>query len=417
MSALEQHQLAALNRLIAEIGPRNRFYRRKLSDAGVLDGFSSLGDFRTRMPFTTKAELARDQLEHPPYGSTLTYPAETYSRFHQTSGTSGRPLVWVDDRASWQWIVDNWKTVWQKAGAVPGNAAFFAFSFGPFLGFWLAFESAIQLGMLAIPAGGMGSVDRLKFLLARRPRILCCTPTYALRLADVAREHGISLQDSGVQLIMVGGEPGGSVPELRARIERGWPGARVVDHHGMTEIGPVSYGYPDQPTLLYLLHTAYICEVLKPGTDEKVNFGDTGELVLTALGRDACPLLRYRTGDLVRPVAIAGEPAESFGLDGGILGRIDDMVIVRGVNLYPSAVDAVVRTVPGIREYVVEIDRRGTLAEVSLRFEAESSSADPTEQLVGKLREAFHLRVAVEQVAPGILPVFEVKARRWKILS
>lgn len=415
--ALAHQQLTALNRLIRAIAPSNRFYQPKLATAGGLDGFAALDDFRARMPFTTKDELARDQVAHPPYGSTLTYPRETYSRYHQTSGTSGRPLLWLDDRDSWQWVVDRWKVVWEKAGAGRGDSVLFTFSFGPFLGFWAAFDSAVQLGLLAIPAGGMSSLDRLRFLLARRPRILCCTPTYALRLADVAREAAISLRDSGVELIMLGGEPGGSVPEFRARLAQGWPGARVVDHHGMTEIGPASYGLPDQPTFLQLLHDAYLCEVLQPGTNRPVAPGEQGELVLTTLGRTACPLLRYRTGDLVRPAAVAGEDPAAFALAGGILGRVDDMVIVRGVNLYPTAVEAVVHAVSGIRDYAAEIDRRGALAEVTVRFEPTEPHLDPSAELATRLRDAFQIRFNVEKVPAGVLPVFEMKARRWKILS
>ena len=414
--ALEQQQLAALNRLIAEIVPRNRFYQRKLTEAGGLAGFGSLAEFRARMPFTTKSELSRDQIEHPPFGSTLTYPRESYTRYHQTSGTSGRPLLWLDTRESWQWVLDGWRVVWEKAGARPGDTALFTFSFGPFIGFWAAFDSAVQLGLCAIPAGGMSSTERLRFLLARRPRILCCTPTYALRLADVARQESVSLANSGVELIVVGGEPGGSVPAFRARMEAGWPGARVVDHHGMTEIGPASYGYPDQPTSIYLLHSAYVCEVLQPGTSEAVSPGETGELVLTTLGRAACPLFRYRTGDLVRPVPVAGEEPAAFALEGGIIGRVDDMVVVRGVNLFPATVDAVVRAVPGVREYIAEIDRRNTLAEVTVRFETIDPDHDPSLELAQRLRDAFQLRISVEKVAPGVLPVFEMKARRWKIL-
>lgn len=417
MAAMTLQQLTVLNRLIAAIGPTNRFYRTKLAAADGLTGFASLADFTARMPFTTKDELARDQLENPPYGSTLTYPTETYTRFHQTSGTGGRPIIWLDDRDSWQWVLENWKVVWQYADAKPGDSAFFAFSFGPFLGFWAAFDSAVQLGIRAIPAGGLSSNDRLRFLLARRPRFLCCTPTYALRLAEVARQESISLQNSGLERIIVGGEPGGSVPEVRAQIEKSWPGARVVDHHGMTEIGPVSYSLPHEPTLLRLLHHAYFCEVLKPGTNEIVALGDTGELVLTTLGRTACPLLRYRTGDLVRPVAIPGEEPSAFALAGGILGRVDDMVIVRGVNLYPSAVDAVVRSVAGVGEYVAEIDRRTTMPEVTVRFEATNATDDPSDELAKHLRAMLRIRIAVQKVPTGSLPIFEMKARRWKILT
>lgn len=417
MGALEHQQLSALNRLVAEIAPANRFYRTKLESANAFDGFTSLADFRTRMPFTTKDELARDQIDHPPYGTTLTQPLERYTRFHQTSGTSGKPIIWLDTAESWQWVLDNWKTVWQKAGAMPGDAAFFAFSFGPFLGFWAAFDSAVQLGLRVIPAGGLSSAERLRFLLARGPRFMCCTPTYALRLAEVACQESIDLRDSGLERIMVAGEPGGSVPAVRARIEASWPGARVVDHHGMTEVGPVSYGTPEEPSMLRLLHHAYLCEVLEPGTNERVSDGENGELVLTTLGRAACPLIRYRTGDLVKPVMIAGEDPGAFALEGGILSRVDDMVIVRGVNLYPSAMDAAVRAIAGVRDYRVEIDQRGTLPQVKVQFEANNGGIETAATLAKHLRATFQMRMEVEEVPAGILPVFEMKARRWRILT
>ena len=127
-------------------------------------------------------------------------------------------------------------------------------------------------------------------------------------------------------------------------------------------------------------------------------------------------MLRYRTGDLVRPIAVRGEDPNAFALEGGILGRVDDMVIVRGVNLYPSAMDAAVRAVPGIREYQVEVDKRGTLPEIRVRFEA-MDERDPTGELTKHLRATFQMRIEVEQVPAGTLPVFEMKARRWKVLT
>lgn len=416
MVATEERQLAALNRLIAEIAPTNSFYRRKLAAADGLGGFASLADFRARLPFTTKPELTQDQAEHPPYGSTLTYPVENYTRYHQTSGTGGRPLIWLDTPQSWQWLVDNWKIVWVEAGARAGDTALFAFSFGPFLGFWSGFEAITQLGVRAIPAGGLSSSERLRFIMARRPRFLCCTPTYALRLAEVARADGIDLGASGVERIVVGGEPGGSVPEIRARIEQSWKTAKVFDHHGMTEVGPISYTVPGDTTLLRLIHPSYLCEVLQPGTNEPVAPGEMGEFVVTTLGRSACPLLRYRTGDLVRPIVVSDEGGPEIALDGGVLGRADDMVIVRGVNLYPSAVEAVVRAVHGVREFQVEIDKRRTLPEVIVRFEA-IDGTDPAIELGKQLRATFQMRFDVQRVAAGTLPVFEMKARRWKILS
>ncbi|MDP3069112.1 MAG: hypothetical protein Q8N18_02435 [Opitutaceae bacterium] len=417
MAALAHTQLAALNRLVAEVAPSNAFYRPRLAAAGGLGGFASLEDFAARMPFTIKAEFVRDQAEHPPFGTTLTYPAERYTRYHQTSGTGGRPIAWLDNAESWQWILENWKMIWRHAGARAGDSVFFAFSFGPFLGFWSAFDSGQQLGLRTISAGGMGSVERLRFLLARRPRILCCTPTYALRLAEVARQESLDLSAAGVELVMVAGEPGGSVPEIRARLERGWPGACIVDHHGMTEVGPVSYGTPDDPAHLRIMHDRYFAEVLVPGAHTPAASGATGELVLTTLGRAACPVFRYRTGDLVLPVALPGEPEGAFALAGGILGRVDDMVIVRGVNLYPAAVDAALATFGRVHEYQVEIDRRSTLPEVRLRYEPLDEKSDPTAELAAHLRAAFQLRIAVERVPAGTLPVSEFKSRRWKIVG
>ena len=414
---LRKRQLESLNDVIRQIVPGNRFYHRKLSEAGGLEGFSSWRVFRDRMPFTTKEELVEDQALHPPCGSVLTYPLRRYTRYHQTSGTSGKPLVWLDTRESWQWVVNRWKPTWRAAGAREGDAALFTFSFGPFLGFWSAFEAATQLGICAIPAGGMGSVERLRFIMAQKPRFLCCTPTYALRLLEIAQAEGLDLAESGVEWIIVGGEPGGSVAEIRQSIEEGWRPARLLDHHGMTETGPVTFGDVERPNVLRVVHESFYCEVMKPGANEPVQAGEEGELILTTLGREACPLLRYRTGDIVKKMNLPGEDPAAFALDGGIISRADDMVCVRGVNLYPSAVEAVVRSVSGIGEYRVEVDQRKTMAEVSIKFESSNGMDDPSEELREKLRHAFQLRFNLSRLAPGTLPVFEMKARRWRILG
>ena len=225
----EQLQLDQLNKLVQTIAGSNQFYQRKLDQADALDGFRSLDHFRSQMPFTLKSELSEDQAAHPPYGSFLTYPSTQYTRYHQTSGTSGKPLIWLDDPESWQWVLESWKYTWRAAGAQSGESALFAFSFGPFIGFWAAFDSATQLGVRSIPAGGMSSVDRLRFILAQKPTYLCCTPTYALRLVDVAEEQGYDLASANVKCIIVGGEPGGSIPEIRQRIESGWKTAKLLD--------------------------------------------------------------------------------------------------------------------------------------------------------------------------------------------
>ena len=397
--------LQKLNDLIRSILPANRFYAEKL---GLLGDFTSLFDFTNSVPFTTKEELAANHEQHPPYGSTHTFPLARYHRFHQTSGTRGKPLIWLDEPDGWAWILDNWEWVWRGVGVNAGETAFFPFSFGPFLGFWAGFEAATRMGVRAVPGGGLSSEDRLQLLRHSQSSILCCTPTYALRLAEVGEKIELPVSSLGITKIVVCGEPGGSILEVRQRIEAAWQ-ARVYDHHGMTEIGPVSVSSEADRDLLLLRHDSYFCEVIDPATGAPTPFGETGELVLTTLGRYGSPLLRYRTGDLVKPVP----HEDQFALRGGVLSRTDDMVVIRGINIHPSSIDAIIRTFPDIAEYQVEIDQRHALAEINLTVE---SSEETAAALAQKLRSTFTLRIPVTAVAPGTLPTFEVKAKRWNIL-
>ena len=403
--------VSAINDLFEAILPANAFYAAKL---GALRRFDSVEEFSSQVPFTTKDELAADHEAHPPYGSTLTYPLDTYTRFHQTSGTRGTPMAWLDDPAGWAWILRSWQWVWTKAGAQPGDGVFFPFSFGPFLGFWSAFEAAADMGLRAIPGGGLSSEDRVRMMATHRPRFVAATPTYALHLAEVARTMNHPADTLGVEALVVCGEPGGSIPEVRERIGNEWS-ARVVDHHGMTETGPVTVSDPGDEGLLHIYHASYHPEVIDPESGEQVSLGDVGELVLTTLGRYGSPLIRYRTGDLVRPVATTGADPAPFALEGGIIGRADDMVVVRGVNIYPSAVEAVVRSLDEVGEYRVEVDQRGELPEISLLIESFGGGAVAGE-LAARLRSVFSMRIPVRAVESGTLPVFEVKAKRWKVI-
>ncbi len=389
---LEERQLNSLNKLLAALnGSQNGFYHKKLLG---LKKVESLAEFRERVPFTTKDELALDQRSHPPYGTNLTNPLTEYARLHQTSGTSGQPMIWLDDPAGWQWVIENWKWVWREAGVQQGETAFFPFSFGPFLGFWAGFESAAELGIRTIPAGGMSSENRVRMMERLRPEVLCCTPTYGLHLAEIAG----NASSFGVEKIIVAGEAGGSLSAVRNRLQDAWR-AEVIDHHGMTEIGPVTVGDREDPSFLKIKHDSYYCEVVEQ------NERGIGELVVTTLGRHGSPLLRYRTGDLVQPITLE----EGFSLKGGIIGRVDQMVVVRGVNLYPGAVEEVVRSVPAILEYEVIFEMRGEMREVKLRVEGEGVA-----ELELKLQEVFSLRIPVEQVPAGTLERYEVKAKRWK---
>jgi len=404
--------VAGLRQLLSTVLRDNPFYSAKLQGATPDSALASL-------PLTLKQELVEDQIAHPPYGSNLTYPLDRYTRFCQTSATTtGTPMRWLDTPESWDWMIGNWIRVYQAAAVGPGDRIFFAFSFGPFLGFWLGFDAAVRLGCLAIPGGGMRSAARLRTMIETSATVLCCTPTYALRLAEVAAEENIDLATAHVHTLILGGEPGGSLLGTRAQISRLWGGARVVDHHGMTEIGPVSYGCAELPGVLHVIEDSYIAEVIDPLTAQPVPRGVTGELVLTNLGRLGSPLIRYRTSDMVRasPEDRCKCGATDLALMGGILGRTDDMLVVRGVNVYPSAVENILRGFEAVSEYRVEIQNHRTLPELSVQVELSPAHAgDSTlgHRLEAALTNAFALRIPVSLVSQGSLPRFEMKARRW----
>jgi phenylacetate-CoA ligase len=411
--AIQAHQLAQLRQLLGAILPANQFYRDKL--ASVEPDIATLEDFRQRFPFTFKDELVADQLRAPPFGANLTFPLDRYTRFHQTSGTTSAPLRWLDTPESWQWMVENWKQIYLAAGVGAGDRLYFAFSFGPFIGFWLAFEAAQQIGALCIPSGGLNSHARLRGIVENRATVLCCTPSYAARLAEVAISENLARPE--VRSIIVAGEPGGSVPATRARLEQLWPGTRIFDHHGMTETGPVSHECPAQPGTLHILESAYLPEIIDARANQ-VAPGETGELVLTTLGRTGSPLLRYRTGDVVRVGSqnCCACGRHDLALPGGILGRTDEMVIVRGVNVYPTAVENILRGFSEIAEYQVEVDNSGSLLELRLRIEPAPECEHPNglaARVETELHNILNLRVPVRLAAAGSLPRFEMKGKRW----
>jgi len=423
--AIRLAQGEALRSLLTAIVPGNTFQTRRLAAVRKdLMSMTSLEEFVRLVPLTTKTELVDDQAVTPPYGTNLTFPLARYTRCHQTSGTSGVPLRWLDTPESWNALVDVWTGVHRAAGVTAEDRIFFAFSFGPFIGFWLAFEAGQRLGALCLPGGGLSSPSRLHAILDHQATVLCCTPTYALHLAETSSMEGLSLARSRVRTIIVAGEPGGSIPTTRRRIEEVWSGARVFDHHGMTEVGPVTYECPAEPGVLHIAELAFLAEVIDPATTRPVRPGERGELVLTTLHRTGSPLLRFRTGDLVRPRQLPedeGAPCcacgqASLALEGGILGRVDDMLIVRGVNLYPGAVEAILRGFSDIAEYQVVVTQPEGLTDVTVRIEPVQDYADPAglaRRVAAAFQVALALRLRVIPVPAGGLPRFEFKAQRW----
>ena len=408
MTELDSIQWQKLARLLKIVRNQNAFYQERIPEV------SSLDEYRERVPLLTKTALSVDQATYPPYGRLLSYSFDQYTRFSQTSGTQGLPLRWLDTAESWEWMVHCWREVYRAARVVGGETVLFAFSFGPFLGFWTSWDAALSMGCRCVPAGGLSSLARADLLTASEAGILCCTPTYAIRLGEQLQAIE---KTTSVRKLIVAGEPGGSLPEVRSRIEALWPGARVYDHHGMTEIGPVTAPCPSGASDLRALEEDYLVEVLQPESHQPVAPGEVGELILTNLGRAAMPLLRYRTGDLVKllpRVEGAADVRRFVGFEGGILARQDDMTVVRGVNLYPSSVDRVVRRFEAVEEYRVRLSGQRGMCEMAVEIELEPG-ADPSlaDQLAQSLAAAFGLRIPVRTLEPNTLPRFEMKAKRW----
>ena len=393
-SAIRDLQLRKLQSGLKDVLATNAFWRARLHEVHGWDDFE-------RLPLTTKAELVADQAQHAPFGTNLTYPLDRYVRLHQTSGSSGDlPLRWLDTEESWDWWLRIWtEHVYRAAGVTAADRIFFAFSFGPFIGFWSAFGGAQRLGALCISGGAMTSEQRVRNMLDLGATVLLSTPTYARRLADVANEIGLNLSAAAIRTTIHAGEPGASIPATRAAIEAAYS-ATAFDHTGMTELGPTGFSCSARDGV-HLVESEFIFEVLPDG-----------ELVATNLGRWGMPLVRYRTGDRVevsREPCSCGSPF--LKIVGGIHGRVDDMFTVRGVNLYPSQVEDIVRRYPEISEFLIEHRSERQMDEVTLLVEARDA-AFSTERLEADLRQALGVRLGCRVVASGTLPREELKARR-----
>jgi phenylacetate-CoA ligase len=403
-TALAAHQLTRLNALLARILPVSDFYSRKL--AGHSHPFQSLDELR-KLPFTTKEDLVIDGAPHAAPAN-LTWSVDRYVRYHQTSGTHGRPLPVFDTAEDWQWWVDCWQYVLDAAEITPADRAMLAFSFGPFIGFWTAHDALVARGALVIPGGGMNSRARLDLIERTGATALFCTPTYALHLVEIAEECKFNLDRCSVEKIVVAGEPGGSIPAVRERIETAWH-ARLVDHAGASEVGPWGYADANQRGV-HILESEFIAEFLDVDTGEPASQGELSHLVLTSLGRPGLPVIRYRTGDLVRPLW-PEEGANRFVLlEGGVLGRADDMMIIRGVNVFPTAVENILRSFPEVVEYRMTAEKHGAMD--ALLVEVEDHLENPA-RIAEELNLRLGLRIDVRLVPPVSLPRFEGKGRRF----
>ena len=415
--ALEALQIEKLCSMLEQIYGRNRFYTDKLDAAGIHpDSIQTLDDLK-RLPLTEKSELVQAQSDALPFGSNTTFEESAYSRFHQTSGTTGTPLRVLDTPESWDWWGRCWGHVLAGAGLTENDRMFVPFSFGPFIGFWAAVEGAQKINALMIPGGGRDSLQRLHLMKELGATAMCCTPTYALRLAEVAQESGFDLSEIPLRTLIHAGEPGANVPATKVRIESVW-NAKCYDHAGASEIGAHSFECEIQPNGTHVTESEFIVEVLNPETLEPVPAGEQGELIITNLGRIGYPVIRYRSGDLVvlnQQKCTCGRSYARF--EGGVLGRADDMVVVRGINVFPSAVENLVRQCESVEEFRITVTTEREMGNLAIELElSKNANPESARKTVDQaIQNELSLRPEITLVPSGSLPRFEMKAKRFHL--
>jgi phenylacetate-CoA ligase len=418
---IEALQLAKLRLQVEWAAARSLWYQRSLAAEGFDPAHLRTLDDLRRIPFLTRDDWMASQEEKPPYGEIPTIGGSGAIRIHTTSGTTGRgPLRALDSRKDWAWIAEMWCYGIWGCGIRPSDTAYVAFGYGSFIGFWGLHYAMEKIGVLNVPGGAQTTEARVLQIVDFGATVVAATPTYAIRLAQEAEQLGIDLRGSNVTRLILSGEPAGSIPQTKALIEEQW-GAKAFDTAGMTEIGTIMvFECAHQPGGTHIIEDHVLEEVLDPDTLEPVAFGERGERVVTSFGRGTVPLLRYRTGDLVCRVP-ASTCACGRGFDiyeGGLLGRVDDMKLIRGTNVYPRAIEAIVREFPEVEEFQAVIFHEGIRDEIKLRVEL---SPEFSVEAWEHLHDDLHRRLAhaheglnfhVERAAHGELPRFELKAKR-----
>jgi phenylacetate-CoA ligase len=418
---LEALQLEKLRRQCEWAAARSPWYRRRFAETGFApDSLKTLDDLK-RLPILTREEWMNSQFAKPPFGELPAIDGAGAIRVHTTSGTTGRgPLRAIDSRKDWAWIAEMWAYAIWGCGARPADTAYIAFGYGSFIGFWGLHYAMEKVGVLNVPGGAQSTEARVLQMLDFGATVVASTPTYALRLAQEAATLGVDLPGSAVKRLILSGEPAGSIPQTKALIEEQW-GAKAFDTAGMTEIGTIMvFECAHQPGGTHIIEDHVIEEVLDPETLAPVRYGERGERVVTSFGRGAIPLIRYRTGDLVcRVPASQCSCGRTFDIyEGGIQGRVDDMKLVRGTNVYPRAIEAIVREFSEVDEFQTVISHEGIRDEITLRLELKPDwSPDAWDELSATLhRRLAHahegLNFRIERAGAGELPRFELKAKR-----
>jgi phenylacetate-CoA ligase len=408
-------QFEKLETLLEKVYKSNPFYQNKFDQHGItLSEIQSIDDLH-KLPFTTKKELEENQEKYPIFGTNLTEPLENYVRYHQTSGTTGKPLKFLDTKESWEWRGKCACYILKAAGVKKGDRILFPFNFGPYTAFWIMYEGAYQLGNLIIPTGGWNSLQRLQCIIENQVTVVPTTPTHALRLADTANEYHIDIVSSKVRTLMLSGEPGALVPQIREKLQKAW-GSQCIDYIGMTEVGTWGFQCTEEPNGVHIIESEFIAEVVDPQTGTPVQEGEIGELVLTNLGRVCMPAIRYRTGDLVKVKKGLCSCGRTFRVfEGGVLGRKDEMIVIRGVNVFPNVLANIVESYIQLGDdYQIEVYKEREINEIVIKLEIREDHGGMIQKAIqGEIKRNLNIRAEIKTVPKGTLPKFENKVKRF----
>lgn len=403
---------------------QSKFYNKLYGDAGIEPGdIKTFNDIR-KVPKVEKAMMRAIQGKAPyPYGDMLCVPLEKVTEYHQTSGTTGQPVYQADTWQDWEWFAEAWAYILYAQGYRDYDRVFLPFGYNVFIAFWGAHYGAEKLGCEVIPGGVLNTEARILKMQELKASAFMATPTYVLGMADVAkRKLGIDPpKDLQIRRITVAGEPGGSIPTTRKRMEEAW-GAKVYDHIGATEIGAWSYECTYQCGS-HVNEALFLVEIEDVDTGEIIATpGRKGKMIITALDRIAQPCIRFDSKDIIEWSPDECECGRTFRLiKGGVIGRADDITKVKGVLLAPTSIEEVVRGIPELSdEYEVLVTKKGDIDDITLKVElilGQQNNIDAIKaKLVDQLRIKTNLGYNLEFYDYGTLPRYDVKAKRFKDL-
>ena len=418
---MEQLQLKKFREIFKWAYDHSKFYHQFYRDAGINPGDIKTMKDIARVPKLEKSMMRAIQGKDPyPYGDILSVPLEQVTEYHQTSGTTGQPVYQADTWQDWELGAEQWAYILYSQGYRSSDRVFLPFGYNVFIAFWTAHYAAEKIGCEVVPGGVLNTEARILKMQELRCSAFMATPTYVLGMADTAMTKlGINPRAMGIKRITVAGEPGGSIPATRKRMEDAW-GAKVFDHCGATEIG--AWGYEcEHQSGLHVNDALFLVQIEDVETGKLITEpGKCGKMVITNLNRMAQPCIRFDSKDMIEWSSERCECGRTFSLlRGGVQGRSDDITKVKGVLLSPTAIEEVVRSIPGLGdEYEVIVTKSGDIDDISLKVElnpGQGKNADSIKlRLIDQLRLKTNLNYNLEFHGFGTLPRYDVKARRFK---